>query len=98
MYQATTPTITLTFPNTSPDLRTLGTCVVTLVQGSVEYEITPTVAEHSLSFTLTQAQTVKLKPTGISVQANFLKSNGTRVCSNVLTSHVMENLKNEVMP
>lgn len=96
MYQATTPTITMTFPSTSPDLTTLGTCVVTIQQGAYEFDITPTVNAHSLVFTLTQEQTLKLKPVCVAIQANF-KNGSSRICSNVCTANVFENLKDEVI-
>jgi len=97
MYQATTPTYTINCGSTSPDLRTLGTCIVSIRQGSLALDITPTVNEHTVVFCLTQAQTVKFKPCGATAQANFIGQDGSRVCTNILTINVFENLKNEVL-
>lgn len=97
VYEGTTPTITLQGPETV-DFTTLGTCRVDITQRKNTISFTnPTVTAHSVSVTLTQQQTLSLKPMlECEIQANF-KSGSTRVCTVPASFEVGNNLYDEVM-
>jgi hypothetical protein len=100
MTQGTTPTFTLTLPNTV-DLTQAAAMVFTMSQGSavVEKEENDlSITEHAVEVYLTQADTLKFQIySEAKIQLNWIYSDGSRACTKVKTISVEENLHDEVM-
>ena len=109
-YTATTPTYTLTFEGV--DLTTAVEVAVTITDAhrNVLMELTDTdltieqtldaqqqVTGCTVSFTLTQAQTIAFPQGNLYLQVNWKPSASTRACSDIVSIAFRTNLKNEVM-
>ena len=109
-YTATTPTYTLTFEGV--DLSTAVEVAVTITNGSrnVLMELTDSdlvieqtlndqqeVTGSTVSFSLTQAQTIAFPQGDLYLQVNWKPTNSTRACSDIASIAFKTNLKNEVM-
>ena len=100
MVQGTTPTFTLTLPNTI-DLEEAAHVYFTMRQGSAivtkdesDMDISATVAEVYLS----QPDTVRFsRSTDAEIQLNWTYSDGSRACTNIEKISVAENLLKEVI-
>ena len=109
-YTATTPTYALTFEGV--DLTTAVEAAVTItdVYSKVLLELTDTdltieqvlddqqqVTGCTVSFSLTQAQTIAFPQGNLYLQVNWKPSAATRACSDIASIAFKTNLKNEVM-
>ena len=109
-YTATTPTYTLTFEGV--DLTEAVEVAVTITDAhrNVLMELTDTdltieqtlddqqqVTGSTVSFSLTQAQTIAFPQGNLYLQVNWKPSNSTRACSDIVSIAFRTNLKNEVM-
>ena len=97
MYQATTPTIVLTLPQTV-DLTQAHTVIFSMRQGSTNMQKTITDAEaHSVSVYLTQADTLGLSNGVARIQLNWTYADGSRACTNIVGINVTPNLLRRVI-
>lgn len=106
VYTATTPTITIMFPE-NIDLTSGYDHVVTFSRPISEAKIMDisgealVVTAHQIDVTLTQEQTILLPEPKIIGQVNWLINSGGQVkrpCSEKFEILIDKNLKNEVMP
>lgn len=97
IYKATTPTYLLTFNGV--DFNDANEIVVTITDGNrtVLLELEPEHTENTLSFELTQAQTLAMPAAPCLLQVNWTYGDGKRACSNIARIDFKANLKNEVM-
>jgi hypothetical protein len=98
MIVGTNPPISITCSNAR--FTTYTDIIVTLSQGSVEIDLTPTVvSDTELSVSLTQVQSLKLSAPSaypLKVQANWL-DNGVRYATYVTIANTYEQLYGEVI-
>lgn len=99
MYKGTTPTLTFTFTDCDPTLAE--SIIVTIAkQGVTVLEKATsalTITETSVSFKLSQEETLAF-PTGeVQCQINLLYSDGSRVATNIVKVDWSKNLHGEVM-
>lgn len=105
IYRGTTPTYTLTFSDDNLDFAEANEIVVCIGNKSKTclLELSGadlTVEEKTISFSLSQEQTLALPNTDLLVQVNWTYLSGAevkRAASNQVTINFMKNLKEEVM-
>lgn len=105
MYKGTTPTYTLTFSDENLDFGDANDIAVTIAdtkkQPLLELSGTDlTVEEKTITFSLTQEQTLALPNGNLFVQVNWTYDQGVvtkRACSDQVSIDFKNNLKNEVM-
>lgn len=105
MFRGTTPTFTLTFSDEHLDFSDARSIAVTISDRSQHciVEITEsdlTIETNSLSFSLSQEQTLSLPEGNLLVQVNWTYDQGNvvkRACSDVAQIDFRRNLKEEVM-
>lgn len=98
IIRGTTPTIRYTFNEI--DVADLTAAALTVTQGAAKLEkdiTTAVIDEDSLSWTLTQAETLAFTPTVARIRCNWLLQDGTRGASVVTVANIEDNDKNEVM-
>lgn len=101
MFTGTTPTYTLTFEDI--DLTLADSVAVTIADGTrnVLLELSGddlAVTATTITFSLTQAQTLSLPKGNLLLQVNWIYNGGeARACSEIATIDFSLNLKNEVM-
>ena len=99
MVQATTPTFTLTLPNTI-DLSEAEHIVFSLEQDFVSVhkdESDMTINENVVTVSLNQDDTVSLSKGFAKIQLNWTYDDGTRAATKVKTVDVSENLFRDVI-
>ena len=98
IYTGTTPTYVLTFQGV--DFTTADEIVVTIsdMNEVTILELTPEATETTLTFSLTQEQTLAMPIGSCLIQVNWLYDGGNkRAASNKAKIDFKKNLKNEVM-
>lgn len=99
IIRGTTPTIQFTF-NYVP-VENINAAVLTIKQScveKVEKDITAaTVGEKTLSWTLTQEESLSLATGVCKIQCNWVLADGTRGASDNNTVEILPNQKNEVI-
>lgn len=100
MVQGTTPTFICTVPNTV-DLTEAEHVYFTISQGSAlveKHDTDLTVAAHSVTATLTQAETLRFQIfSDAYIQINWTYSDGSRACTSIKKVNVGENLHKAVI-
>ena len=95
----TTPTIKYTFSAVS--VTDITKAILTIKKGSdilIERDLTTaTVGEDSISWTLTQQETLSIGTSIVRVMCNWLLSDGTRGASNEIDIRMEDNHKQEVI-
>src|SRR5574344_542235 len=93
MIRGTTPTFTITINGAK--VSSLGVIYVTLKQGTVQYDLTPTVVDDStISVTLTQAQTLSfVAGTYAYIQVRAANTSGVAVATYQKSEPVYDILK-----
>ena len=97
--RGTTPTFTLTFPNTV-DLTLASNVYVTFKSGAKVLTKTGedlTVEEHSVSVYLNQEETLAFTELGTGIQVNWTYSDGSRAASEIKTFTFSNQLLNKVV-
>ena len=103
MFKGTTPSLILTFDETSGlDLLEATSVVVTFATDyqKVLFEKSDdelTINSNTITINFTQEETLSFTPGKMLVQMNALFEDGSRVCSDIGTIRWSTNLKNEVM-
>lgn len=105
MYKGVTPTYTLTFDDETLDFGEASEVLVTITDKNriVLLEIGGsdlTLDENTISFNLSQEQTLAMPIGGCKVQVNWLYDSAgetKRACSNIVDVNFFHNLHNEVM-
>lgn len=99
MTQATTPTFTLTLPDTV-DLTEAASVYFTLEQGQTKIRKTGAdlnITAHQVDVYLSQAESKDLWAGSASLQLNWVYANGSRACSNIAKVQVKHNLERGVL-
>ena len=99
MIQGTTPTLTLTVPNTV-DLTQAAHVYVTLSQGRTVLTLSGNsvdVDEHSVDVFITQSQSLKFSKGEVEIQLNWTDSQGKRLASEISLEPISKNLLREVV-
>lgn len=97
MYRGTTPTVTLTLPEEYD----LTGCKVFVSLSDKNYYKTVTLTDvrvsgNTVKFSLTQVESLGL-PSKVLIQLNWLYSNGSRLCTKIVSFDTRKNLINEVL-
>lgn len=99
IIRGTTPSIQYTYRTVN--VANITVAVLTIKQGDtllVEKDLsTATVAQKTITWTLTQENTLLMKPGDVTVMVNWLLNDGTRGASRKKTYGVLDNDKNEVI-
>lgn len=101
-YDGTSPTLTLVFDEET-DFSDVEDIVVTLTTDYRKVLLEKNMEDlvvlgNTIAFELTQEDTFSFgAETGVLVQANFLFSDGSRACSEIIKTQWHRNLKREVM-
>jgi len=99
IVRGTTPTFTLTFPDTV-DLTEADNVYVTFTSGDIVMTKTGTdldVTAHEISVYLTQEETFSFGIGNIEIQANWTVNNGNRIASEIKNYAISRQLLNEVI-
>ena len=99
MVQATTPTFTLTLPN-SVNLEEAQSVYFTFMQNGLTITKTGedlTIDHNEVEVYFSQADTVQMTVGQARLQLNWVYNGGERACSNIVTIEVTKNLLNEVL-
>lgn len=102
MYKSTTPTIVLRVRNEDLDFNKIAICHVTLKSESDGFELLIEhpdidVTERTISFTLTQEQTLYFHLGQIKVQVKVKLDNGVVIASRIATTSMREILEEEIL-
>lgn len=94
IIRGTTPTIQFTFKEV--DVSDVTTAYLNI--GTIEKDLsTATVGDDTISWTLSQSETLGLSGLRTTVQLNWKTSDGTRGASEAVQVEIAENAKNEVI-
>lgn len=99
VVRCTTPTFTLTFPETV-DLTEADNVYVTFTSGSNILTKTGNaldVSAHEVSVYLTQAETFSFDTGVVEIQVNWTVNNGNRIASEIKKYSITKQLLNEVL-
>ena len=101
MVRYTTPTFTLTLPD-SVDLTMASNVYVTFAKANGGVVITKTgealeVSEHQVDVYLNQEETGAFSMGIVKIQLNWTYANGDRACSDIATIDISPNLLDEVL-
>ena len=97
MVQATTPTFILTLPDTV-NLTEANTIYFSLTQGATNIKkIVTADSPNVVSVYLTQAETLPLSRGIAKIQLNWVYSDGSRACTNIVDVNVAPNLLRAVI-
>ena len=104
LYRGTTPTYTITFPE-DIDMTLASNVVVSLGNSSKNVLIEKTgidltITEHTISFDLSQEESLSFRQNFFLGQVNWLyhdSSRDRRACSNIFKVPIEDNMKDEVM-
>ena len=99
MTRGTTPTFTLTLPETV-DLSLAAKVYATFKQDTKKLTKTGddiTVGSHTVDVFLSQEETLSFYGGDVEVQLNWTYDDGKRACTNIVTIHVLKNLEAVVL-